>query len=179
MNKLLIPIAAVMLLPAWAHADGCNPRLQNCYASYKDAPAAYAYTVRTARGAWPCPEEFSARECRRLRLEIASRRAREDRPRKVAGRRPVVRDTLVRPARADFGGRRCIARVTVVGGQRPTEGLARGAAWKEWRSVVRASAGGGEAYMDDRYAIGERVRCHITGASRFLKRCEVSAVPCR
>jgi len=178
MNKILIA-AALAAFPAVASADGCNPRLQDCYASYKDAPVAYAYAVKTARGAWPCPEEFSARECRRLRLEIASRRAREDRPRKVAGRRPVVRDTLVRPARADFGGRRCIARVTVVGGQRPTEGLARGAAWKEWRSVVRASAGGGEAYMDDRYAIGERVRCHITGASRFLKRCEVSAVPCR
>jgi len=178
MNKLLIA-AALAAFPTVASADGCNPRLQDCYASYKDTPVAYAYAVKTARGAWPCPEEFSARECRRLRLEIASRRAREDRPRKVAGRRPVVRDTLARPARADFGGRRCIARVTVVGGQRPTEGLARGAAWKEWRSVVRASAGGGEAYMDDRYAIGERVRCHITGASRFLKRCEVSAVPCR
>ena len=178
MNKILIA-AALAAFPTVASADGCNPRLQDCYASYKDAPAAYSYTVKTARGSWSCPEEFSARECRRLRLEIASRRAREDRPRKVAGRRPVVRDTLVRPARADFGGRRCIARVTVVGGQRPTEGLARGAAWKEWRSVVRASAGGGEAYMDDRYAIGERVRCHITGASRFLKRCEVSAVPCR
>src|SRR3989304_292159 len=83
---------------------------------------------------------------------------------------------LATPALA---GRRCIGRVTVTGGQRPTEGLARGAAWKEWRSVVRAMAGGGESYMDNRFATGERIRCHITAAHGFLKRCEVSAVPCR
>lgn len=176
MNKILIA-AALAAFPTVASADGCNPRLQDCRVSYKDEPAIYSYSIRTTRGSWPCPEEFSARECRRLRLEIASRRAREDRPRKVAGRRPVVRDTLVRPARADFGGRRCIARVEVAGVSRPTEGFARGNAWKRWRETVRAAYG--EQYMDDSLAVRKDVRCHIASSGGWTKRCVVSAIPCR
>lgn len=165
MYRYILPLA-LLAAPTIAAADGFE-------GSAKDTGYAYSYTVKQNR--WSCPPEFNRRECRRLQAEIAARRAR---PRKVIVERriPVVRDTETRAA---FAGRRCIGRVTVTGGQRPTEGLARGAAWKEWRSVVRAMAGGGEAYMDDRYAVGERVRCHITGSNRFLKRCEISAVPCR
>lgn len=169
MFKLILPLA-LLAAPTLAAADGFE-------GSMKDGTAyRYSYSVKQSRGSWACPPEFSRKECRKLRQVIAQRRAREDRPRKaiVERRIPVVRDTMVR---ARFGGKRCLARVTVTGNQRPTEGLARGAAWKEWRSVVRAASG--EAYMDDRYSVGERVRCHITGSGRFLKRCEVSAVPCR
>jgi hypothetical protein len=173
MFKLIVPLA-LLAAPTLATADGYE-------GSAKDTGYVYSYSVKQSRGGWECPREFSRKECSKLRQVIATRRAREDRPRRavVERRAPVIRDTIIRPARAEFGGRRCIARVSVTGGQRPTEGLARGAAWKEWRAVVRAMAGGGEAYMDDRYAVGERTRCHITGSSRFLKRCEVSAVPCR
>lgn len=174
MYRLIIPLA-LLTVPTIAAADGFE-------GSMKDGTAySYSYSVKQARGSWTCPPEFSRKECSRIRQEVARRRAREDRPRKVIVERriPVIRDTDSSPRRAAFGGKRCIGRVTVTGAQRPTEGLARGAAWKEWRSVVRASAGGGEAYMDDRYAVGERVRCHITGSGRFLKRCQVSAVPCR
>ncbi len=167
MHRILIA-AALLAAPTIAAADGFE-------GSAKDGGYAYSYSIKQSRGSWACPPEFNRRECRRLQAEIAARRAG---PRKVVAERriPVVRDTATRAA---FDGRRCIGRVSVTGGQRPTEGLARGAAWKEWRSVVRAMAGGGEAYMDDRYAMGERVRCHITGSSRFLKRCEISAIPCR
>jgi hypothetical protein len=173
MYKILLPLA-LLAAPTLAAADGYE-------GSTKDSGYAYSYSVKQQRGSWTCPPEFSRKECSRIRQEVARRRAREDRPRKVVVERriPVYRDTGSQPVRAQFGGKRCIGRVTVTGAQRPTEGLARGAAWKEWRSVVRATAGGGEQFMDDRYAVGERVRCHITGSGRFLKRCEVSAVPCR
>ena len=176
MHRYILPLA-LLAAPSTLLADGCNPELQNC-GSYKDVPRAYSYSysVKQSRGSWTCPAEFSRKECRKLRQVIAQRRAREDRPRKVIVERrgPVVRDTMVK---AQFGGKRCLSRVSVTGAQRPTEGLARGAAWKEWRSVVREASG--ERYMDDRYAVGEHVRCHITGAGRLLKRCTVSAVPCR
>lgn len=173
MYKLILPLA-LLAVPTIAAADGFE-------GSAKDTGYAYSYSVKQQRGSWTCPPEFSRKECSRIRQEVARRQARESRPRKgiVERRIPVYRDTDSRPVRAAFGGKRCIGRVTVTGAQRPTEGLARGAAWKEWRSVVRAMAGGGESYMDDRYAMGERVRCHITGSSRFLKRCEISAIPCR
>jgi hypothetical protein len=174
MYKILIPI--ILLASAPARADGYE-------GSAKDAPSAYSYSysIKQSRGGWECPREFDRRECRRIQAEVSRRRAREQRVVRYAEPRryPAIRETIIRPARAEFGGKRCIGRVTITGGQRPTEGLARGAAWKEWRSVVRAMAGGGEAYMDSRYSVGERVRCHITGANGFLKRCEISAIPCR
>jgi hypothetical protein len=178
MYKYILPLA-LLAAPTLAAADGYE-------GSAKDGGYAYSYSVKQSRGGWECPPEFNRRECSRIRQEVARRRAREERVRYAAPRRVIVerrdrdyRETIIRPARAEFGGKRCIGRISVTGGQRPTEGMARGAAWKEWRSVVRSMAGGGEAYMDDRYAVGERVRCHITGSNRFLKRCEVSAVPCR
>ena len=156
MYKFLLPLA-LLAAPSIALADGYE-------GSAKDGGYAYSYTVKQTR--WACPREFSRKECQRIQGEIAKRRARVERLRGSAA-----------PETDNSGNR--IGRITVVGGQRPTEGLARGAAWKEWRSVVRATGGGGEAYMDDRFAIGERVTCHITGSGGFLKRCEVSAVPCR
>jgi len=167
MYKYILPLA---LLATPALADGFE-------GSAKDGGYAYSYSVKQSRGPWVCPPELNRKECSKIRQEVARRRALDDRPRKVVVERriPVYRDVETRAQ----ASRRCIGRVTVTGGQRPTEGLARGAAWKEWRSVVRAMAGGGESYMDNRFATGERIRCHITGANGFLKRCEVSAVPCR
>lgn len=176
MNKILIA-AALAAFPTVASADGCNPRLQDCRVSYKDEPAIYSYSIRTARGAWPCPEEFSARECRRLRLEIASRRAREDRPRKVAGRRPVVRDTLVRPARASFGGRRCAGYVKVDGPARWLSSLAIGAARKEWRRKVRTTYG--ERYIDETFSPNFRIsQPRIVGDRGIAVRATAQGLAC-
>lgn len=165
----LIIAGALLAAPTLAAADGYE-------GSTKDTGYVYSYSVKQSRGGWECPREFSRKECSKLRQVIATRRAREDRPRKVVVERrvPVIRDTV---SRAAFGGKRCLARVEVAGVSRPTEGLARGNAWKRWRETVRAA--NGEQYMDNTYAIGERVRCHIASSGGWTKRCIVSAVPCR
>jgi hypothetical protein len=188
---LIVPIAAVLFAPSWLRADGCNPNTQDC-GGYKDeAPVrpraraqsySYAYSVRPARGRWECPPEFSRRECRRIQAEVDLRRAREVRrmrPRYIERAQYRSGDRYDDDHRPGFGGKRCIARVVAIGGQRPTETMAIGSAWKTWRSTVRATPGMGEAYMDDRYAIKKKVECHITGANGVLDRCTVSAVPCR
>lgn len=167
MKTLIIPIAALMLFPSWARADG--------YESYKDTASGSYSRVYTAQPvSWRCPPEFSRRECRRIRAEAELRRAR--RTRQIAVYTPrALRNVDPGPER--IHGSRCIARVSVTGVSRPTEGLARGNAWKRWRETVRASAG--EAFMDDRYAIKQDVRCHIASSGGWTKRCTVSAVPCR
>lgn len=164
----LIPIAALLFIPSWARADG--------YESYKDQPRATysrAYTVQPV--SWRCPPEFSRRECRRIRAEAELRRARRTRQVAVYVTPRQLRNVDPGPER--IHGSRCIARVSVTGVSRPTEGLARGNAWKRWRETVRASAG--EAFMDDKFAIKQDVRCHIASSGGWTKRCTVSAVPCR
>jgi len=168
MKTYLIPIAALLFIPSWARADG--------YESYKDQPRATysrAYTVQPV--SWRCPPEFSRHECRRIRAEAELRRARRTRQVAVYVTPRALRNVDPGPERVR--GSRCIARVSVTGVSRPTEGLARGNAWKRWRETVRASAG--EAFMDDRYAIKQDVRCHIASSGGWTKRCTVSAVPCR
>jgi hypothetical protein len=168
MKTYLIPIAALLFIPSWARADG--------YESYKDQPRATysrAYTVQPV--SWRCPPEFSRHECRRIRAEAELRRARRTRQVAVYVTPRQLRNVDPGPER--IHGSRCIARVSVTGVSRPTEGMARGNAWKRWRETVRASAG--EAFMDDRYAIKQDVRCHIASSGGWTKRCTVSAVPCR
>lgn len=168
MKTYLIPIAALLFIPSWARADG--------YESYKDQPRATysrAYTVQPV--SWRCPPEFSRQECRRIRAEAELRRARRTRQVAVYVTPRALRNVDPGPER--IHGSRCIARVSVTGVSRPTEGMARGNAWKRWRETVRASAG--EAFMDDRYAIKQDVRCHIASSGGWTKRCTVSAVPCR
>ena len=99
MFKLIFPLA-LLAAPALATADGYE-------ASAKDTGYVYSYSVKQSRGGWECPREFSRKECSKLRQVIATRRAREDRPRKIVVERraPVIRDTIIRPARAEFGGR--------------------------------------------------------------------------
>ena len=184
MYKLIIPLA-LLAVPTIAVADGCNPNMQNC-GSYKDAPAAaysYSYSIKQSRGSWECPPELARWECRRIKTVVEKRRARDHRPRPakryVERRIPVIRDVdgSSRPRRAQFGGKRCLSRVEVAGVSRPTEGLARGNAWKRWRETVRSAYG--EQYMDNTFAVGERMRCHIASSGGWTKRCTVSAVPCR
>lgn len=175
MKTYLIPIAALMLFPSWARADG--------YESYKDQHSggysrsyARAYVVAPRRRVFSdCLAVFSAPECRRIRAEAERREARRIRQMAVYTTPRALRNVDPGPER--IHGSRCIARVSVTGVSRPTEGLARGNAWKRWRETVRASAG--EAFMDDRYAIKQDVRCHIASSGGWTKRCTVSAVPCR
>jgi hypothetical protein len=175
---LLAALAATSSLYVEAQADGYET------GGYKDEPAARrsantyrdSYTVQPMRASYRCPPELrslSLRECRRIMAEVERRRARRARPAKQ-----IVYITPRELRNVDPGPRRgrCLSRVTETGPQRPTEGLARGAAWKKWRTEVRAAAG--EQYMDDRFAVGESIRCHITGANGVLKRCTVSAIPC-
>lgn len=74
-----------------------------------------------------------------------------------------------------YGG--CHARTTETGDQRPTEGLARRAANKAWAQAVRARFG--EQFTGLSSARGASYRCFASSVNGFLKRCELSATPCR
>ena len=170
--------AASMVTPV--AADGCE-RADCRDTSYKDAPR-YSYSARTTRGAWACPPEFSRGECRRIRAEIESRRAREVRRRyRRDAEMPTPRALRYAdsgPERRSFGGKRCVGSYTVTGAARWPEKLARSNARAAWRRTVREGAG--EAYMDERYSPNfTNSNCHIVGDRGILSRCIARGIACR
>jgi hypothetical protein len=171
MKTLIVPIAALMLFPSWARADG--------YESYKDtASGSYSRAYTAQPVSWRCPPEFSRHECRRIRAEAELRRAR--RTRQIAVYTPrALRNVDPGPERITRAGRRCASFLSVKGDARPSEFFARGSALKEWRKRIRTT-GPGEAYIDERYSPDFRIgKCQIVGDRGILKRCTASGTPCQ
>ncbi len=169
MKTYLIPIAALLFIPSWARADG--------YESYKDQPRATysrAYTVQPV--SWRCPPEFSRHECRRIRAEAELRRAR--RTRQVAVYTPrALRNVDPGPERVARNSRRCAGYVKVDGPARWTNGLAMGAARKEWRRAVRTTYG--ERYIDENFSPNFRVsQPRIVGDRGFAVRSTAQGLAC-
>lgn len=69
----------------------------------------------------------------------------------------------------------CKAAISSSGGQRPTEKMARGAALSVWKNEVKSQHG--EQYQEDKFAKDVKYRC--SSATAGLKRCTISAIPCR
>lgn len=175
-KTLIIPIAAVMLMPSWARADG--------YESYKDQHSgeysrsyARAYAVAPRRRVFSdCRAVFSANECRRIRAEAERREARRVRQMAVYTTPRALRGVDPGPERVR--GQRCAGFFSVKGDGRWTEALARGSALKEWRKRVRTTVG--EAFIDEKFAKNFRIgRCQIVGDRGITKRCVAEGVACQ
>lgn len=178
MFKLILPLA-LLAVPTFAAADGYEGSYKDGGYAARPSAYSYSYSIKQSRGGWECPREFARHECRRLQAEVARRRAREDRPRKVVMERrvPVYRDSEPRPSRAAFGGRRCAGFVKVDGPARWLSALATGAARKEWRRKVRTTYG--ERYVDESFSPNFSVsRPRIVGDRGIAVRATAQGLAC-
>lgn len=170
-------IIAVLLVTAGFHSANADGMEVSTKDGYSDS-----YSARTMRGSWTCPPEFSRGECRRIRAEVETRRAREVR-RQRSRYAEQVTPRVLRYAdggseRRSFGGKRCVGTYSVTGSARWPEKLARSNARAAWRRTVREAAG--ESYMDERFSPNfSDSSCHIVGDRGILSRCVARGIACR
>jgi sensor c-di-GMP phosphodiesterase-like protein len=175
MKAFIIPLAALLCIPAWARADeiplGYMLNEQGKVVHESEMPR--TRIIRTSA----CGQYITQRECNRIQKKNAERRAQ-------ARRRDVIRERVYVVERErnrdddDRSGRRCSGRIiSAKGAQRPTEAWARRVAIEAWAREVRYDLG--ETYLTWSNARNNRTICNPSSIGGFQIRCEARGEPCQ